>query len=94
MENYEQIDSVVYWDNKIRNLLPVALQAKKYKPELAIILHSHLPYDVLFAVMAGCQYILRNTSDIIPKWFQNGLLLIIIQLEVMLFKVNLILLVI
>ncbi len=64
----------------------MALQAKKYKPELAIILHSHLPYDVLFAVMAGCQYILRNTSDIIPKWFQNGLLLIIIQLEVMLFK--------
>ncbi|MER1688291.1 glycosyltransferase family 9 protein [Proteus mirabilis] len=74
VENYEQIDSVVYWDNKIRNLLPVALQAKKYKPELAIILHSHLPYDVLFAVMAGCQYILRNTSDIIPKWFQKWII--------------------
>ncbi|HEJ9576684.1 TPA: glycosyltransferase family 9 protein [Proteus mirabilis] len=73
VENYEQIDSVVYWDNKIRNLLPVALQVKKYKPELAIILHSHLPYDVLFAVMAGCQYILRNTYDVIPAWFRKWL---------------------
>ncbi|HEJ9487935.1 TPA: glycosyltransferase family 9 protein [Proteus mirabilis] len=71
VENYDQIDSVVYWDNKIRNLLPIALQAKKYKPELAVILHSHLPYDVLFAVMAGCQYILRNTYDVIPEWFRK-----------------------
>lgn len=71
VENYDQIDSVVYWDNKIRNLLPIALQAKKYKPELAVILHSHLPYDVLFAVIAGCQYILRNTYDVIPEWFRK-----------------------
>ncbi|XOY29917.1 glycosyltransferase family 9 protein [Proteus cibi] len=74
VENYDQIDSVVYWDNKIKNLLPIALQAKKYKPELAIILHSHLPYDVLFAVMAGCQYILRNTFHIIPEWFQKWII--------------------
>lgn len=74
VENYDQIDSVVYWDNKIRNLLPIALQAKKYKPELAVILHSHLPYDVLFAVMAGCQYILRNTFHIIPEWFQKWII--------------------
>ncbi|MGM7605214.1 glycosyltransferase family 9 protein [Proteus mirabilis] len=74
VENYEQIDSVVYWDNKIRNLLPVALQVKKYKPELAIILHSHLPYDVLFAVMSGCQYILRNTYDPIPVWFKKWII--------------------
>ncbi|EEG87056.1 hypothetical protein PROPEN_00725 [Proteus penneri ATCC 35198] len=71
VENYDQIDSVVYWDNKIRNLLPIALQAKKYKPELTIILHSYLPYDVLFAVMSGSQYILRNTSDVIPEWFKK-----------------------
>ncbi len=69
VENYDQIDSVIYWDNKIKNLLPIALQAKNYKPELAVILHSHLPYDVLFAVMAGCQYILRNTFHELPKWF-------------------------
>ncbi|WP_337090730.1 glycosyltransferase family 9 protein [Proteus terrae] len=71
VENYDQIDSVVYWDNKIKNLLPIASQAKKYKPELAIILHSHLPYDVLFAVIAGCQYILRNTFHELPEWFQK-----------------------
>ena len=71
MENYEQIDSVVYWDNKIETCY--ILQVKKYKPELAIILHSHPPYDVLFAVMAGCQYILRNTYDVIPAWFRSGL---------------------
>ncbi|WP_311752645.1 glycosyltransferase family 9 protein [Proteus columbae] len=74
VENYDQIDSVIYWDNKIKNLLPIALQAKKYKPELAVILHSHLPYDVLFAVMAGCQYILRNTFHVIPRWFQKWII--------------------
>ncbi len=74
VENYDQIDSVVYWDNKIRNLLPIALQAKKYKPELAVILHSHLPYDVLFAIMSGSQYILRNTSDVIPEWFRKWII--------------------
>ncbi|HEK0788567.1 TPA: glycosyltransferase family 9 protein [Proteus mirabilis] len=74
VENYDQIDSVVYWDNKIKNLLPIASQAKKYKPELAIILHSHLPYDVLFAVMAGCQYILRNTFHVIPEWFKKWII--------------------
>ncbi|MEQ4924775.1 glycosyltransferase family 9 protein [Proteus hauseri] len=71
VENYDQIDSVIYWDNKIRNLLPVALQAKKYKPEVAVILHSHLPYDVLLAVMSSCQYILRNTFHVIPEWFKK-----------------------
>lgn len=71
VENYDQVDSVIYWDNKIRNLLPISLQAKKYKPQLAVILHSHLPYDVLFAVMAGCQYILRNTFQVIPEWFRK-----------------------
>lgn len=74
VENYDQIDSVIYWDNKIRNLLPIALQAKKYKPELAVILHSHLPYDVLFAVMSGSQYIFRNTSDSIPEWFRKWII--------------------
>lgn len=74
VEKYDQIDSVVYWDNKIRNLLPIVLQAKKYKPGLAIILHSHLPYDVLFAVMAGCHYILRNTYDVIPAWFKKWII--------------------
>ena len=82
-----------YWDNKDQKLVTRGFtKLKSIKPELAIILHSHLLMMCYFAVMAGCQYILRNTSDIIPKWFQNGLLLIIIQLEVMLFKVNLILL--
>lgn len=73
VENYDQVDSVIYWDNKIRNVLPVALQAKKYKPEVAVILHSHLPYDVLLAVMSGCHYILRKTFHEIPQWFTKWL---------------------
>lgn len=71
VENYPQVDNVIYWDNKIKNLLPVSRQAKKYKPQLAIILHSHLLYDVLFAVMSGCQYILRNTFHEVPVWFRK-----------------------
>ncbi len=59
VEQYACINHVIYWDNKIKNIIPVLLKLRKKKPELAIILHAHFPYAIMSAVMAGCQYILH-----------------------------------
>lgn len=54
-------DRVVYWNNKVITL-PQMLKSFKgeHKPELAILLHSHEPYDYLSAILAGAQYVIRD----------------------------------
>lgn len=61
-------DDVLFWDNKVSSIFSVSKQARKWKPELAVLLHSHLPYDIASAAMAGCEYIVRDnySKDIGP----------------------------
>lgn len=52
---------VVYWDNKIKSLFSLLRELNQQtQPELAILLHSHEPYDYLSAIMAGAHYVLRD----------------------------------
>lgn len=53
-------DDVLFWSNKVSDMFALVKQAKQGKPQLAILLHSHLPYDIVSAAMAGCQYIVRD----------------------------------
>jgi len=53
-------DEVIYWDNKIKNAYGVIKKLRQYRPQLTVILHSHTPYDVLIAVVAGSHYIMRD----------------------------------
>lgn len=70
-------DDVLFWSNKVNDMLNLVKQAKRQKPQLAILLHSHLPYDIVSAAMAGCQYIVRdNYAKPIGKmafWLVHGL---------------------
>ena len=70
-------DDVLFWTNKVSDMFTLVRQAKKRQPQLAILLHSHLPYDVVSAAMAGCQYIVRdNYAKPIGKmnrWLTYGL---------------------
>lgn len=61
VEGAEDWNRVVYWNNKVITL-PQMLKSFKgeNKPELAVLLHSHEPYDYLSAVLAGAQYIIRD----------------------------------
>lgn len=67
---------VVYWDEKIKDIVGLVSSLKKSKPELAIILHSKAPYDVLSAVMAGCEYVFKdvygNKTTGMEKWIVNS----------------------
>lgn len=68
-------DRVVYWDNKIKSLPVLVKSLKEHQPDLALILHSHLPYDVISAVMAGVKYIIRdnymNGISGLEEWLSN-----------------------
>lgn len=66
---------VIYWDEKIKDVIGLVASLKKSKPELCVILHSKAPYDVLSAVMAGSEYILKdiygNKKTGVEKWLVN-----------------------
>jgi len=68
-------DDVVYWDEKVRDMSGVVKALRKNKPELAIILHSKPPYDVISAVLAGCEYIVKdvygNGPSGVEQWLAN-----------------------
>ncbi|MBK4727233.1 glycosyltransferase family 9 protein [Pantoea agglomerans] len=53
-------DEVFYWDNKIRNAHRLIISLRRFKPQLTVILHSYMPYDVLCAVLSNSEYIIRD----------------------------------
>lgn len=73
----EFYDDVLFWTNKISDMFALVKQARQRKPQLAILLHSHMPYDIASATMAGCQYIVRdNYAKPVGKmacWLTYGL---------------------
>lgn len=75
VENGHHYNRVVYWDSKIKTLQPLLKSLREHQPDLALILHSHLPYDVISAVMAGAKYIIRDnySSGIsgMERWLTN-----------------------
>ncbi|CAI1930027.1 glycosyltransferase family 9 protein [Serratia quinivorans] len=75
VKDYACFDDVIFWDNKFREMRQAVAEIKKRKPELAVILHAHLPYDIISAALAGCQYILRDNYLTLPKgidsWVHN-----------------------
>lgn len=75
VEKCEYFSHVVYWDQKIIDMLPAVWRIRRQKPELAILLHSKQPYDVLSAVMSGCNFIIRDNYSPQPmgmeRWLAN-----------------------
>ncbi|WP_255557085.1 glycosyltransferase family 9 protein [Sodalis sp. dw_96] len=60
VEGSPYFNKIIYWDNKIKHAYGVIKQLRQSRPQLTVILHSHMPYDVLIAVMAGSHYIMRD----------------------------------
>lgn len=75
VEKCDYFSHVVYWDQKIIDMLPAVWRIRRQKPQLAVLLHSKQPYDVLSAVMSGCEFILRDNYSPQPmgmeQWFAN-----------------------
>lgn len=72
VENSRYFERVLYWDNKVRNVLRLVWQLRRQRPQLTIILHSYMPYDMLAAVLSGSEYIIRDhyacDSAILNRW--------------------------
>ena len=75
MENGRYYDRVVYWDSKIKTIRPLLKSLREHQPDLALILHSHLPYDIISAVLAGAKCGIRDnySSGIcgLEPWLTN-----------------------
>lgn len=75
VEGGQNYNRVVYWNSKIKTLGPLLKSLREHQPDLALILHSHLPYDVISAVMSGAKYVIRDnySSGIsgLEKWLTN-----------------------
>jgi len=80
---YEQLltrrdfyDDVIFWNNKYGTLSAFVREAKTFSPELAVMLHSHIPYDILSAGMIGCRYLVRDNYgkdiDSLSRWLVYG----------------------
>lgn len=67
VKDYPCFDEVIFWNNKFRDMMQAVCKIRQHKPELAVILHGHLPYDILSAALVGCQYILRDNYLTLPK---------------------------
>jgi len=65
-KNHPLVDSspwfveVLYWDNKIRNAHRLIKSLRSFRPQLTVILHSYMPYDIFCAVMSNSEYIVRD----------------------------------
>ena len=77
LESREFYDSVIFWNNKVSTLPAFVKAAKVFSPELAVMLHSHVPYDILSAGMIGCEYLIRDNYSksigIMSRWLVYGL---------------------
>lgn len=74
VENSPWFSKVLYWDNKIRDAHRLIKGLKQFKPQLTVILHSYMPYDILCAVLSGTEYIVRDnyrTSDRVLPWLNH-----------------------
>ncbi|MCS3434143.1 glycosyltransferase family 9 protein [Klebsiella sp. BIGb0407] len=74
VENSPWFSRVLYWDNKIRDAYRLSKELKQFRPQLTVILHSYMPYDILCAVLSGTEYIVRDnyrTSDRVLPWLNH-----------------------
>lgn len=60
VEHSALFSEVLYWNNKFNNILYFIYKLRRLRPQMAVILHSYFPYDMLSVVLTGCRYIFRD----------------------------------
>ncbi|MDC9581168.1 glycosyltransferase family 9 protein [Xenorhabdus sp. PR6a] len=75
LEHGTDWDKIITWNNKVNHIPNLLKEIKKSgTPDLAVILHSHNPYDYLSAIMSGAKFVFRdnyNENKLIEKWLTN-----------------------
>ncbi|MBV8046664.1 MAG: glycosyltransferase family 9 protein [Paludibacterium sp.] len=60
VQRYDDVDQVLCWDGRFVRMRGFLRDLRPMKPDLAVILHSRVPFDILCAVLAGCRWIVRD----------------------------------
>lgn len=69
-------ERVIFWDQKVKTASKIVRLLKMDAPDIAVILHSKSPYDVLIATLSGAKFILKdayNESDLAMRRFVTSL---------------------
>ena len=61
-EDFEYIDEIIEYDGKYKKFFSTIKQIKKYKPDIALILHSNSPQDIQLCVLSNIPYILKHPT--------------------------------
>ncbi len=59
-KSYPHIDQVFYWNGQWKGCCTFIKKLRAFKPQLAVLLHSHPPYDLVSASLAGSNTVLKN----------------------------------
>lgn len=60
VEKSEWFDEVAIWDNKIVRAPNLIRKIRQFKPDITLLLHSSLGYDILCSRLGGSKYIIRD----------------------------------
>ncbi|ORM62510.1 glycosyltransferase family 9 protein [Pantoea rodasii] len=60
VEKSQWFDEVAIWDNKIVRAPNLIRKIRRFKPDITLLLHSSLGYDILCSRLGGSPYILRD----------------------------------
>lgn len=60
VEDSKWFDEVAIWDNKIIRAPALIRKIYRFKPELTVLLHSSLGYDILCSRFGGSKYLIRD----------------------------------
>ena len=59
-KSYPHIDQVFYWNGQWQGCYSFIKALRAFKPQLAVLLHSHPPYDLVSATLGGSDIVLKN----------------------------------
>lgn len=60
VEKSAWFDEVAIWDNKIVRAPNLINKIRRFKPDLTLLLHSSLGYDILCSRLGGSKYLIRD----------------------------------
>lgn len=73
VDGWRCVDEVVYWDHKAKSLPMIIRRLRRSRPQMAITLHSKAPYDVVAAVLSGCDHVFKNIYEDEPTGMERWL---------------------
>jgi len=73
VSEWQCVDEVVYWDHRAKSLPRIIWRLRQSRPQVAVTLHSKAPYDVVAAILSGCDHVFKNIYEDEPSGMERWL---------------------